>query len=151
MLDRIAFHSGDKVNWQSTVLRLQLQSLLQKSKRPQHPSGLLGVSLRARAAPNRKINRSSVTAQRPPLTFNFSSDIHRLDRMGFLSSSNFTAAHIPATTVSMRQDLNGGNTLRMAAHVNRPFASSSGWQRVCISHTYKRTVFMYTVYTCTAP
>ena len=63
---------------------------------------------------------------------NVSSDIHRLDHLGFLSRTNFTAAHIPSTTVALRQDMHAGNTIRMGAHVNRPFASSSGWERVCL-------------------
>ena len=61
---------------------------------------------------------------------NVSSDIHRLDHLGFLSRTNFTAAHIPSTTVALRQDMHAGNTIRMGAHVNRPFATSSGWERV---------------------
>jgi hypothetical protein len=129
VLDRIALHGGNKLNWHSTALRLRLANLLVKSQRPQQPQGLLGLSFRARAAAG-KATSHGVPARKPPLTVNVASDVHRLDNLGFLSRTNFTAAHIPSTTIALRQSLHAGNTMRMAAHVNRPFASSSGWQKV---------------------
>eukprot|EP00892_Ulva_mutabilis_P009944 jgi/Ulvmu1/7321/UM035_0110.1 len=125
--DRIITHRGDSCNWHSTILRLRMSSVLDKAQKESLPQRSLGISARARAAfPHTKGQLN----KRPATTINAAADIVTLDRLGFLSRTNFTPSHLPSTTVVVRKDMQSGQRITLAAHVNRQFAHAGGWQQV---------------------
>lgn len=126
--DRIVMHRGDNCNWHSTVLRLRMSSFLDKTQRQTLPHRSLGISARARAAFPHQDQGS--THAKAPVTLNAAADIISLDRMGFLSYNNFTPSHLPSSTVVLRKNMQAGQRMVVAAHVNRQFSHATGWRQV---------------------
>lgn len=125
--DRVVMHRGDKCNWHSTVLRLRMSSMLNKAQKETLPQRSLGISARARAAfPHVDKNDT----RKPSTTLNASADIVTLDRMGFLSRTNFMPSHLPSSSAILRKEMQAGHRMILAAHVNRQFAHATGWHQV---------------------
>ena len=126
--DRIIMHRGDKCNWHSTVLRLRMSSVLDKAQRESLPQRSLGLSARGRAAfPH---SGKDNTNKKSSLTVNASADIRSLDRMGFLSRAHFTPSHLPSTSIVIRKDMQAGQRITVAAHINREISHGGGWHQV---------------------
>jgi hypothetical protein len=134
---------GTKDHWFSGVMRVHVSSLVDRNKWPERPQGLVGLCARARSAfpvPSRLPGKGL----RAPLTINASADLERLDKLDFLSRSEFKASHLPASTVSIRRDVQDGQVLRLSGHLNQPFGDANGWRQVrhlnsCVSITYSRS------------
>lgn len=126
--DRVILQRGDTCNWVSTILRLRLPSFLEKPRSHALPHGTLGISARARAAFPHK---HRIAGQAKPVTLNLAADVISLDRVGFMSHSNFTPSHLPSTTIVLQKHLQAGQRVLLAAHVNRRFTHAAGSQQVC--------------------
>ena len=149
VLDRVVFHQGSANSWRSAMLRARAQSMTRVSNWKAGPAKLFALTLRARAAPPPSGKTMSIPAARSPLSFNACMDIDSLSlrntdadasasgnssgngKQGLLHQLKLQ--RLPASSAALRRDLDGGRLLHVAAHVNRPFGTMQGWQKVCQS------------------
>lgn len=115
-----------------------MSSFLDQDQRQTLPQASLGISARARAAFPHKDQYSK--KGKLPIMLNAAADIISLDRMGFLSYRKFRPSHLPSSSLVLRKDLQTGQHLVAAAHVNRQFHNAAGWRQVCDLQSPRVTV-----------